>query len=265
MKKGFILPSNILSEYIDRYWYWETESGEQVSLPEIYPATGTEFIFHYNYPFKGFPKSHILCPRGKGQYNLKQNGSTGFISVRFKSWAFQYFSKTPTDIVIDKIIDAESLWSKKGKQLEEQIYSSSNLQERVNYLNIFFENQLINDLNQNLEIDWTINHIYYNYNKNLKIADIISDTNLSTRTFQRRFKCSTGINAKCFMKISRFQTLLKKSLISKTYPTIDILLSNGYYDQSHFNKDFNELTGCNPTTIISKSNYLTHFYNTSFN
>ncbi len=84
MVKGYSVPSIMLSEYIDRYWFWESDIKEKVILPTIYPGSGTELIFHYKEPFKDYPNSHILCPRNIDKYDLKQNNSLGFISVRFK-------------------------------------------------------------------------------------------------------------------------------------------------------------------------------------
>lgn len=262
MKKDYLLPSPILSEYIDRYWTWESNNNESIILPHIFPGTGVEFMFHYKDSFKNFPKSHILCPRNNSEYVLEQNGSIGFISVRFKSWAFPYFSKIPTDQLVNQVIDAHEIWPVKGKKVEEEIGSAANFYERTVILNTFFESLLKKDINQNLDIDWAINCLYYNYN-NININELISETEMSTRSFQRKFKSSVGISAKAFQKITRFQTIYKRSLLHKKYPSIDSILKAGYYDQAHFNKDVNSLTGSNPTAVISDINFLAHFYNTS--
>lgn len=264
IEKGFTLPSPILREFIDRYWFWENKEEGSVNLPKIYPGTGIELLFHYKMPFIDFPTSHTLCPRGKGHYKLSNADPIGFISIRFKSWAFPYFSNIPVDEIINRKITANNLWPVTGRIVEEKIKSATSFVERTEVLNMFFENLLTKDIKQSPEIDWAINYIYYNYN-DVNINQVINDTNLSPRSFQRKFKRSVGINAKGFQKISRFQTILKNSLLDKTYPSLDSILKAGYYDQAHFNKDFNSLTGYNPTSIITKSNFLAHFYNTSIN
>lgn len=261
MIKGFYIPSPKIIKYIDRYWFWESEINEVVTLPKIVPATGTEFIFHYNNPFKDYPDSHILCSREKGHYNFKQNGRIGFISVRFKSWAFKYFSKVPTYHISNMALSASDIWGNNGKILEEKVSLSSNNLERVEILNNFFEEIVENGFKVNPGIDWAVDYIYYNLNQ-LSINDVIYRSNLSSRTFQRNFKESVGISAKHFHKVSRFQTILKSSLLNNSLPTIDDILEIGYFDQSHFNKDFKLLTGENPTSLIRYTN-MAHFYNKS--
>lgn len=262
MVKGHSLPSSILSEYIDRYWFWESENNESITLPQIYPGSGVELIFHYREPFIDYPNSHILCPRNMDKYNLKQDHPIGFISVRFKSWSFPYFTNIPTDKLIDQVVEIKDIWPHMGSCVEEELSCKTNFKDRTAVLNNFFETLLFNNNKSFTDIDWAINYIYYNYNS-INIKNLISDTNISSRTFQRRFKSSTGVSAKRFHKISRFQTILKKSLLSRSYPTVGEILSAGYFDQAHFNKDFNSLTGKNPIQIISDKNFLAHFYNTS--
>lgn len=261
MRKGFVLPSLELRPYIDRYWFWETENNESVELPSIYAGTGTEFCFHYHNPFKLYPNNHILCPRDNARYQINQNGKLGFLSVRFKSSAFKYFVNTPVDLLKNRILTATDIWDQNGAVLEDQFLNSKSFYDRVAVLNNFFEKKLVEGLKRNSSIDWAVDNIYYNYN-NVSISDIIYETNLSSRTFQRRFKETVGVSAKEFHKISRFQTVLKKLLLNKEKPTLGFILDAGYFDQSHFNKDFKKLAGSCPSLILRNSN-LAHFYNTS--
>lgn len=261
MVKGFVLPSPILRNYIDRYWYWESERDEIITLPKIYPGTGTELFFHYNSPFKGFSNSHYICPREKDSYILNQDGQIGFIAVRFKSSSFNIFTSIPIDVLKNKTVSIFDIWGNRGEILEESIQLADGIDKRVDILNCFFENILNSNRIYNRGINWAINYIYYNYN-NLTIKDVISKSDLSSRTFQRKFKESTGVSAKEFHKISRFQSLLKVFLLDNRSPNLNLVLDSGYYDQAHFNKDFKQLSGDSPTKLL-KSRNLAHFYNKS--
>lgn len=262
MKKGYTLPSPLLREYIDRYWFWESDIDETIKLPVIYPGTGIEVMFHYKTPFTGYGNSHILCPRVPNSYTINSSNPVGFISVRFKSWAFNYFSEIPADKLINSNVASADLWPGALDSIEEKIIRATDFIERTEILNTFFESILKKTRNRYRDIDWAINYIYYNHSS-ININEVINDTTISSRTFQRKFREATGVSAKQFQKIARFEKILKTSLLSRTYPGINRILSAGYYDQAHFNKDFRSLTGYNPTEIISDPNYLANFYNTS--
>jgi AraC-like DNA-binding protein len=69
-----------------------------------------------------------------------------------------------------------------------------------------------------------------------------------TRIFNNR----VGVSAKTFMKIIRFQNALKMINAKKTGKLVDIALEAGYYDQSHFIRDFYNFTGITPSEYIKK-------------
>jgi AraC-like DNA-binding protein len=91
------------------------------------------------------------------------------------------------------------------------------------------------------------------------IADIASRYEITPRYFQKIFLQHTGLTPKLYSKIARFQTSLKLVTQKETSLT-SIAFDCGYFDQSHFIKDFKSFTGYTPTvysTNISPITFLT--------
>jgi AraC-like DNA-binding protein len=68
------------------------------------------------------------------------------------------------------------------------------------------------------------------------IESISGIIGLSTRQIHRKLNDLIGVGAKDYSKIIRFKHALQNE------NALD-----GYFDQSHFIKDFKEFTGCNPS------------------
>jgi AraC-like DNA-binding protein len=74
------------------------------------------------------------------------------------------------------------------------------------------------------------------------------DTGLSPRQLRRLFERMTGTTAKTFSQVIRFQSLLKETQSGKS--ASQVFLSMGYYDQSHFIREFKNLYGLTPAKAM---------------
>ncbi|MGY0037227.1 helix-turn-helix domain-containing protein [Pedobacter sp. NJ-S-72] len=81
------------------------------------------------------------------------------------------------------------------------------------------------------------------------IYHIASKHNITPRYLQKLIYQHTGLSAKSFDKINRFQHSL--TLIAKNeQPFTSIAYACGYFDQSHFIRDFKSFTGVTPSAYM---------------
>ena len=261
-----IRPHKLLQQYIDRYWVWENE----IHLTKILPGTGAELMFHYRRPFTIFGKDnncihlpawHVLMPR-RTFYEVKQSSQLDFISVRFRSGAFRHFCHVPVNEIIDTVLDARDIWGVKVVEVSCRLMEACSLAERIMIIEKFLINCLEKNSKDELWLDDAVDKIYYGYNF-IKIGSVIEEYAVSDRQFQRKFKDTMGVAPKFFQKISRFQSVIKYLLINKHTDYLETALDNGYYDQSHFIKDFLEFTGEFPSAFLQEKSFNHHFYNNS--
>lgn len=75
--------------------------------------------------------------------------------------------------------------------------------------------------------------------------------NLSERQFERKFREYSGFNPKLCMRIVRFEEACNFYGHSGQKTMTEIAHECGYYDQSHFIRDFKEFSGYEPGHYFS--------------
>lgn len=90
--------------------------------------------------------------------------------------------------------------------------------------------------------------------KNFGVLDIEKelDTGISTRQLRRIFEFYIGDTAKTFSKVVRFQNILKEKPSSQSLQQNKLFFDVGYYDQSHFIKEFKNLYGVTPSKAFGR-------------
>lgn len=90
---------------------------------------------------------------------------------------------------------------------------------------------------------------------NLNINELHRKHYMSEKNFRRKFNELVGLSPKKYATIIRIKSFSKLFESSgKTYS--DILFDLGYFDQSHFNKEFQKIAGTNPNTFFNQPNKL---------
>lgn len=84
----------------------------------------------------------------------------------------------------------------------------------------------------------------------LSINTMQKETGYSRQYLHRVFKSFTGISIKKFQQINRVTSILE-SLNKKRDNLAGLAYTNGYFDQSHFIRDFKQLTGYSPASYLS--------------
>jgi AraC-like DNA-binding protein len=129
-----------------------------------------------------------------------------------------------------------------------------NLQAEANpYVFLNHVEQLIWKQFCEVEIDpwakWAVNQIISSQGS-IRIADLAEDTVLSRRQFSRRFIERVGIAPKSFVQIVKFRHVIE--LADSATNLTDLAYEGGYFDQSHFIKDFRKRSGISPRDIFQK-------------
>jgi len=263
MKLLDLKPNQYLRQYISRYWLWENEP----DLPQILPGTGTELMFHYYTPFVvktqkddvfTAPNCHIISPR-HGRYRLNPVQHNGFISVRFRAGAFRHFCKDSSNNLIDSFININELWGRQGQEFGQRVLAAKSLEERIIIIEGFLMKLLETYHRPRSWLDMAVMKLFGS--DAVKLKNLSSDLFISDRQLQRKFKEAVGVSPKTFQRISRFETVLKYLLLNKKKDYLKIALEHGYYDQSHFIREFKTHVGEYPALYLQDKNFMSHFYN----
>jgi transcriptional regulator GlxA family with amidase domain len=94
----------------------------------------------------------------------------------------------------------------------------------------------------------------------VRVGDLAETACLSSRQFDRVFKEYTGIGTKEFLRIVRLQHVFHRAYNSDNENLTAIAHACGYYDQAHFNHEFREYTGSNPSHTLTTCSTQSDFF-----
>lgn len=257
-----IKPTPLLSPYVTHFWLWE--QNHIAALPDMLPGTGVELLLNFGDEIiikttqstrLRFGEGVIICPR-KSLMRIQATGATKVLSIRFRSSGFFTLFGLPLTELSDQACLTENLLP---TSLQTQLIDLESSIEKIGALEQWLLQQVANMTAQNSALPWAIDKIYYQHHDNC-IAEIKSQLKCSERTFQRKFKLFTGVDAKYFERTSRFQSTLKILLAEQSKRYITTALDHGYYDQAHFIKEFKHFTQTTPSEYLVENNFLFNYY-----
>lgn len=271
MRKFHILPDDALKPFIDRLWGWESVADELVPLPTLLPGTGAELYFHYRRPFRrmaaqGTPvacgTAHLLCLR-RQPIPLCASNDLGFIAVRFRAGMLHRFTNMPGRELIDRVLSIDALWGKAGEKLALGVAEAGSRLERLRLIQGFLLERLRASAADDL-VEHAVSTLY-RAGSSISIAQLAQQLAIGQRQMERRFLALTGHPPAELRRLVRFQKVTRTLLLAPAATLLDVALAHGYYDQSHFNRDFSELAHAAPGRFLKMAQATTHFYNTSRN
>lgn len=269
MKINNLRASIGLRPYISRYWSWQDES----ELPPLLPGSGGELFFFYQHPATLFrsdlhqssPQASLLLLPRNHIFRFQPNRAVSFIAVRFRTGALRHFSSLPECELIDTCTSAGDIWGTEGNMVEQQISETPHLTGRIQIIEQFLSAQLLRHRKPQCWLDTVTQQFYYqqlHYRQpSVSLSDLIEHYSLSSRHFQRMFKQNFGLSPKHFQRIIRVEAVTRHLLLNRQKNYLDAALAHGYYDQSHFIKDWRDVIGETPTHFFQEDNFRSHFYN----
>lgn len=97
------------------------------------------------------------------------------------------------------------------------------------------------------------------HNGMVQVGDLIKESCMSRRTFERRFFQKVGLSPKYYARIRRIGYLCNLIAGKKKVNWPKIFYECNFYDQAHFIKDFEEFTGRTPQQYLNENSELANY------
>ena len=193
---------------------------------------------------------------------IKTTGDFLNISVRLKiPNGLSLFTKIPMNVIYsENSISLNDIFSNQEiNNLVDSLFSSSNDDEKVSVIEHFLVTKIIG-CHPPLFVA-LINKIH-DSKGDCNVAQLASYFSISERTIHRLFNKLVGINPISYINLIRFRTIIALS----NKPNANYLsnaLDVGYYDQSHFIKNFKNFSTLTPLQFFDKKSLdgVSDFYN----
>jgi AraC-like DNA-binding protein len=249
-----IPPPIQLAPYVRSFWVLKGEASKEI--PYIYRSFADgcpEIICHYNGAFKEITHSGNIISSPLYHLHSQSQHFRRFIAtenfsifgVYLYPFALPQLFNLPSYAVTNHHPDIETLLGQAGKQLQEQMLLAKTTAQRIAITSRFLENRLLQPWQP---IHTAIKKVLQG-KEAANINQLAYSFNLSTRQFERKFKEQAGFSPKLYSRIARFHKALQQ--YGTTLPLTQIAYNCGYYDQSHFIRDFKAFSGHHPKTYFS--------------
>jgi AraC-like DNA-binding protein len=260
-----IRPGSRLSQHVKCYYIYESE----LSAPfedTVFPSGCVEIIFNLgagswqtavNDVFVTTPAielwGQIIRP-----LPIRSMGKNTMLGIRFLPHAAACFLKENIESFNNQIVDFTDLSGNAVRKLHSKLLETSALDKRIALLEDF----LFDILSNSEKIDRKV-EVINNIMQELKqkdffdnIENVASRYGISSRYVQKIFLQYTGLTPKLYSKINRFQNSLR--LVTKKDTSLSsIAYDCGYFDQSHFIREFKSFTGLTPSGYASETSPIT--------
>jgi AraC-like DNA-binding protein len=177
---------------------------------------------------------------------------TSNLLVVFKEGGLTAVTGLPAHELFGLSIPLDSLFPSAALQeVLEGLAGAAHNRDRIDVLEAFLLKNRINR-KQDLLINDAIQRIQGS-NGLVRIKDLATSLHISQDPFEKRFRMVVGSTPKQYASIIRLRQLIKK------YPSYSSLTAAsyeaGYFDQSHFIKDFRTFTGESPKDFFQTARF----------
>jgi len=265
MRYQKISPSPRLQKYVRGYY--TLEHMPDLNAPfEIKSSANPTYALVFNYGDRYRLFNHtvsgetlptcFLSGISLSNYTLKFDGSVGCCGILLQGTAFQnLFPTPPTEEILNRRIDLRLILGEKATEVSEQIMAADSDQKRVAILENLMLSFVENTNHPLNPIDLAANKIIRERGM-LSMDRLADEVCMSPRQLRRKFKTQVGVGPKTYARLKRFNYVTNCLSRDSCLSWKEFVNAGGFYDQSHFIKEFVEFSGENPSGFIHRSRAL---------
>lgn len=249
-------PSAILAPFIREYIIIESDLGTDSN---ILPDISMVMAFRYKGNVQRMEgelteslPATVISGLRRSRRLMRYSEETSNLLVVFKEGGLTAFSATPAHELFDLTISADNLFSTGTLDgIVQRLSAATTDKTRIGIMDAFLLQHLTAS-KQDLLIDKAI-QVIQQHNGLIKIKDLALSLHISQDPFEKRFRAQVGSTPKQYASIIRLRKLIDtlpafSSLTEAAYEA-------GYFDQSHFIKDFRLFTGQTPKDFFRSAQY----------
>lgn len=186
----------------------------------------------------------------RNHISISAHENSEMLVIQFKAFGSFPFLHSPAELLNELIVPAHEVTGEELYELRDTIKNSSNTQDKLirteNWLRQRFDRskvppENVTDFVEQLQAEPVDS-----------LNGLIDAYPASQKKLIEDFKKYVGLTPKYYQRILRFNDLLKKIQNEDQISWTEIAHDCGYFDQSHFIKEFKHFSGFNPKEYICK-------------
>jgi AraC-like DNA-binding protein len=252
MRYTEVAPSTALYPFVECLWALEG-SACGMALDPVLPDGHPELIVHSGDPFAAVAPDGtrtvqapvLLAGQMRHALALTMLGRAHVVGARLRPHGLRALFGGSSETLTDQVVDLEAIDARLAHHLLVDVAPRPGAVERMHALD-----RALGRWATAQRIDPLVGHaceIAMAGRGLTRVSSLAQSTGLSARQFERRFVAHVGLSPKAFLRVVRFQEVLKAMDAGGATDWASLAVEHGFYDQPHFVNDFKTFTGRAPT------------------
>jgi AraC-like DNA-binding protein len=242
----YYVPAKPLSDFVALVWYWRGYEVDH-ARERLMPMSTVELVINLG---SGRPcESGISGPRSEFHV-IERSSQDEMLGVHFKPGGAFPFLRFPFSDLHNSGIGLDDLWGDaRAGELLSRLHEARSIEAKFQTV----EKWLLQAASRPFEHHPAVLFAIQEFKKDaglLSSAAVADKVGYSQRRFIELFRDEVGLTPKLFSRLQRFRWIIDKIQNEKAVDWVDIALSFGYSDQSHFIHEFREFSGLTPTEYL---------------
>jgi AraC-like DNA-binding protein len=249
-----------LDRFIELLWYWEGEPLDYAK-DTILASSGTGLMINLAedrlgwYDGEGFTASHRMRGIGIGGPQSHAIAIDAFqhrmMGVQFRPGGAWPFFGPAASAFADRHVALDDVWGADAERLHQRLVAAPAPENKFDILLA----ALLGRAPKEFRHHPAVSHALRSFARaphRIRVETVARETDLSAKKFIQVFSEQVGFRPKLYLRILRFQRALLQISAARHVDWGDVVERNGYYDQSHFIRDFGEFSGLSPGVYLRR-------------
>jgi AraC-like DNA-binding protein len=250
-------PHPALRKHVRRYIGWWENRTTPLYRREL-PTAEVPLIISFGAPIRLFDvadRAHSteLGSFATGAYDshviVEANGSQGGMQIDFTILGMRLFLGRPLADLTNRGVALEDVFGTEGRRVTMELHDAGTWQARFDLLDREIGRRIAAARMPASEVLCTWKRIVESSGL-VTIGALVDETGWSQKHLISQFREHIGLAPKTFARVMRFGRAVARLRRREHTSLTELALDCGYYDQSHFDRDFRTFAGVTPTDLL---------------
>jgi AraC-like DNA-binding protein len=239
------VPRGPLSEFVGLFWYYRGHDVEY-SKERILPMPNTGLVIFLG---RGPAAAGISGPQSES-FIIERRSMDEILGIHFKPGGAFPFLDFPLGELHGQHLGLEDVWgAREASELICRLHEARTIEKKFQLLEAWLTGIAVHRLKHHPAVAFALRE--FDQDSGLISSAVMAErVGFSQRRFIELFRNEIGLTPKLYCRVQRFQNVITRVEKLKSVDWVDVALSCGYFDQSHFNHDFREFSGLSPTEYM---------------
>ncbi|HEY8696537.1 MAG TPA: helix-turn-helix domain-containing protein [Rhizomicrobium sp.] len=261
------VPPPPLDRFIENFWYWEGEAPGHAK--DTIMASGRvgllvnlkrdELSWYGGERFAALSrlKGIALCGTHSSAFAIDAH-QPHMMGVQFRAGGAFPFFKPPAREFQNAHISLSDIWGGDAERLHQRLVQAPTPEDKFEIL----QRALIAAAPRAFVRHPVVEEALASFARaphKASVARLAAEAGVSHKRLIKLFADEVGFTPKLYLRVTRFQRVLLRIFQAPQVDWGDMVERHGYFDQSHFIRDFREFSGLTPSEyLIRRGPYLQH-------